>query len=539
MKLNDLKIYPMGGVGEIGSNMTIFETKNHVVIVDYGILFPYENFFDINYLIVDLQQVPKDKELTLFVTHGHEDHIGAIHHLLFEFPDIKILAPKFAGELLRLKLDRKKLSRNIQVYDNEKDVFHFDEYELHPVHVTHSIPDTNGLIFKAKNQDISVLFISDFKYDEKPLFERPFDVEKIQKVMQGSKTKLAMLDSTNILKPGKTLSESDLTHDLEELISKPGRLFITQFASNVYRLKNILEIAKKHNRKITSIGRSISFYLEAAQNSGLLNIEDYPYVDFDSIQKYNDPKLLYIVTGSQGEFLGATKRIASGEQKHINLEKTDRFVFSSKPIPGNEKHIYRLYNSLAEKEVEIINFSHKQIHASGHPGQEDLKQLVNQLDLTDIVPIHGETYFLRKHIDFIEENFKNINPIYMENYQGLFIQKSEIKHFELAKIDPHLIHGNDVLIEREKISERRKLACNGVIFISLNHKNQNSHITLQGLPKEIEELTPRLKDFVEFLAFEELKKRDHDYTVEQIRIKARKFFQEQLGYRPIVIVHLL
>lgn len=539
MKLNDLKIYPMGGVGEIGSNMTIFETKNHVVIVDYGILFPYENFFDINYLIVDLQQVPKDKELTLFVTHGHEDHIGAIHHLLFEFPDIKILAPKFAGELLRLKLDRKKLSRNIQVYDNEKDVFHFDEYELHPVHVTHSIPDTNGLIFKAKNQDISVLFISDFKYDENPLFERPFDVEKIQKVMQGSKTKLAMLDSTNILKSGKTLSESDLTHDLEELISKPGRLFITQFASNVYRLKNILEIAKKHNRKITSIGRSISFYLEAAQDSGLLNIEDYPYVDFDSIQKYNDPKLLYIVTGSQGEFLGATKRIASGEQKHINLEKTDRFVFSSKPIPGNEKHIYRLYNSLAEKEVEIINFSHKQIHASGHPGQEDLKQLVNQLDLTDIVPIHGETYFLRKHIDFIEENFKNINPIYMENYQGLFIQKSEIKHFELAKIDPHLIHGNDLLIEREKISERRKLACNGVIFISLNHKNQNSHITLQGLPKEIEELTPRLKDFVEFLAFEELKKRDHDYTVEQIRIKARKFFQEQLGYRPIVIVHLL
>ena len=534
--MTNLKICPFGGVGEIGSNMTIFETENHVVIIDYGILFPYEDFFDINYLIADTTQINQEKEITLFITHGHEDHIGAVSHILTEMPQIKVIAPNFAKILIEAKLEKRKLSRKIQTY-NEDTILKFDEFELHPVHVTHSIPETFGIIFR--NEKLATLFISDFKFDLKPLFEEPINVNKIKNVLGKSDKSLVMLDSTNILGSGKTLSESDLSHDLNLLIKKKKRTFITLFSSNIYRIKNILEHCKKHKKRVVTIGRSIQFYLDAAEKANLLLKEDYPIFDLDAVQNHNAQDLVYIVTGSQGEHLGATRRIVIGEQKYIQLNKDDQFIFSSKTIPGNEKKVYRLYNSLAEQEVDIIDFKTHQIHASGHPCQEDLKLLVSEISPDYYVPIHGETHFLRKHIEFIDKNFPNTQSLYLENYQGIEFKNGSPKTFLLQQNDPHLIHGKDLIIEREKISERRKIANNGAVFISLNHKTQAINVSTKGLPNMVNEYILKLKDLIDYCAFVENKKRDHDYTIEQVRIKTRTFLNSILGYKPITIVHLV
>lgn len=535
---NFLRISPLGGVGEIGSNMTVFETINEYIIIDYGILFPYDDFYDINYLIVDIEDLKTDKEIILFITHGHEDHIGAVTHFVQKHPKVQIHAPELAYQLMKYKLESRKLPVNIDVYDGNK-VIELDEFNLHPVHVTHSIPDTYGVILKAKDNSLSVLFISDFKFDLNPSFENPFDVEKVQSIFGTADKRYAFLDSTNILNPGKTTSESELVPSFDKLFSVKGRVFLTMFSSNIYRLKNIIESATRNGKKIATIGRSISKYLDAGDKAGLIKLSDYKIIDFDSVQNYDSPDMLYIVTGSQGEHLGAMKRISNGDQKNITVTPDDRIVFSSKPIPGNEKKIGRLQNQLTEYGAKIITSRDLLIHASGHPGQEDLKEVLKIATPTHLIPIHGETYFLEKHKDFANKFFPEISVHLLENFQGIDLTGGSLKHFALSKKEPLLIHGNDIVIEREKISERRKLACNGLLAIAISQKGQSVHIETRGLPKLIDAQIPRLRDHVEYLAFDELKKRDHDYTCEQIRIKVRNFFKETLGYKPITIVQLL
>lgn len=535
---NFLRISPLGGVGEIGSNMTVFELENQYIIIDYGILFPYDDFFDINYLIVDIEDLKTEKEIILFITHGHEDHIGAVYHFVKQHPKVKIHAPELAYQLIKYKLESRKLPLNVEVYD-ETSIFDFDEFELFPLHVTHSIPDTYGVMLRAKDLSLSVLFISDFKFDLNPSFEKPFDTKKLEEIFLPAKKRFAFLDSTNILNPGKTTSESELIKSFDSLFEIKGRIFLTMFSSNIYRMKNILESAKRNGRKISTIGRSISNYLTAANTAELINLEDYKIIDFDSVQNYQDPNNLFLVTGSQGEYLGAMKRISEGEQKNITLEPTDRVIFSSKPIPGNEKKIGRLQNKITSYGAKIISSRDMLIHASGHPGQEDLKELLKIAKPTHLIPIHGETYFLEKHKDFANECFPEIEVHLLENFQGLDLSNGIIKHFAISKKEPLLIHGNDLVIEREKISERRKIACNGLVTIAIAQKEQKVMITTRGLPTIIDAQILKLKDHVEYLAFNELKKRDYDYTTEQIRIKVRNFFKPTLGYKPITIVQLL
>lgn len=534
----ELKIYPLGGVGEIGSNMTVFETTNHILVVDYGILFPSDDFFDINYLIVDTKSVPTDKEVTLFITHGHEDHIGAIHHFVVEFPNANIYAPNFAIELIRNKLEPRKINRKIQEY-NQTDIINFDGFELHPVHVTHSIPCTFGLVLKNSSKSFACLFISDFKYDLKPTFEEPFNIEKIKSLFSDTRIKLAMLDSTNIMNPGKTHSESEVTDDLRELISNNKRTFITLFSSNIHRVRNILELASKAKKTVTTIGRSINSYLDAAESSSLLKREDYKIKDLDAIQNYNDPNLVYIVTGSQGEHLGATRRIIIGEQKNITLNPSDQFIFSSKPIPGNEKKIYKLYNQLASVGCDIITFKDKLIHASGHPCKEDIKTLVGEINPTHYIPIHGETYFLKEHIKFIKSTFPHIETIFLTNYEGVQFKEKSFNLFRISPIDPHLIHGKDIPIEREKVSERRKLACNGLAVISVNYKSHQITLETRGLPVEADNCKSRIIDMIDFQTFSQLKNRDHDYIKEELRIKVRNTYKSFLGYKPITIINIV
>jgi len=533
----NLKVTPIGGVGEIGSNMTVFEASDEYLIIDYGILFPYEDFFDINYLIADFSHLDTDKKTTLFFTHGHEDHIGAIVHIVEKFSNLTIYAPPFATVLIRRKLKERNLSHEINIY-KEEDVIEFDQFELHPIHVTHSIPDTFGLILKDKKDKLSILFISDFKYDLNPLYEKPFNIEKTKELFNKSEKRYCFLDSTNILNPGGTLSESDLVDDLDEIISRGQRTFFTLFSSNIWRLKTILELAKKHNRYVVPVGRSIHSYLNAASESGLVDLDPTYYKDIDAVENPRDPRIIGILTGCQGDYRGALRRISSNEHKQLKLGDKDLVVFSSKPIPGNEKKINRIYNDIAAYGTEIITSRDMQIHASGHPGQKDLLNFLSEIKPTHYIPIHGEVYFLKKHIEFIKEH-TNAIPIELGNFGRLsFDENYDFHQDSLEALDPQIVHGKGLIIGKDKISERRKVACNGVVFLSINKKSRTLSMTHKGLPELVEEYEEAFYDILSNLVFNDGKNKKEEILSEDARIKVRQMYGNILGYKPIAMVHI-
>lgn len=340
-----LSIKLLGGVDEIGSNMTVFETAKEYFIVDYGILFPNDDVFDINYLIVDYSDLDPKKRTTLFISHGHEDHIGAITHIVNYFFNFKVYSPDFAANLIRKKLLQRKLACPIKIY-TDKDVINFDGFKVHPVHVTHSIPQTHGIVITGKG--ISVLFISDFKFDLNPLYEKAFDIKKIQELFNKEETRICLLDSTNILTPGKTDSERDLLGDIDHLLSLKKRTFVTLFSSNIHRLRTFFELAKKHNKKISAVGRSIYNYLDAAQKSKIFNYEEFSFFNENAVSNPNSDELVVFLTGSQGDFMGALRRLANNDHKAFKFKEGDQVIFSSKPIPGNDKKISSIYNDFTQ-----------------------------------------------------------------------------------------------------------------------------------------------------------------------------------------------
>lgn len=532
---NILIIKPLGGVGEIGSNCTLFETANSKIYVDYGILFPYEEFFNISYLSVNLQDEKEDgKEIHIIITHGHEDHIGAIFHLIQKFPNAKLYAPKFASLLIRKKLSERGIPARIELYNNDT-VFDIDDHLIYPIHVTHSIPDTYGLLFQDKKLYNSTLFISDFKFDLKPLYEKPFDYKKINELFSKTQRNISLLDSTNILNPGRTLSESDLIDDLDELISKDNRIFVTLFSSNIYRIKTINDIAKKHGKKIVLLGRSIKHYINCANECGLIEIENI-IEDEKSIKDFSN-KYIYLLTGCQGDHFGALRRVADNEFKNINVDKNDLFIFSSKAIPGNEKKIYRIYNKLTEKGAQIISSRDYDVHASGHPSQEDLKDLYSKINPEIVIPIHGESYFLRKHKEFCES--LGITSQVFGNFTNLYITEKGIKFKDDDVLEPIIYHSKDLVLDRPAISKRRKLATTGVCLVSLGKKDRSIEIQTIGLPEWFAEKEEQIYKLTKGQLSKKLLEKDNEHISEEIRIFVRNLINNFLGYKPLCVVQVL
>tara|TARA_Y100000780_G_scaffold232593_1_gene268209 strand:- start:66340 stop:67974 length:1635 start_codon:yes stop_codon:yes gene_type:complete len=530
---------PLGGVGEIGSNCTVIENESSITIIDYGILFPYEDFFDINYLIPSLDQIKNtEKTVTIFITHGHEDHIGAISHLMEVFPNAIIHAPRFAKKLIRTKLHQAGVAAKIEEY-SEETILDFGSYEIHPVAVTHSIPDTFGLVIQDKEKAFSVLFISDFKFDLNPLYERPFNYQKIISLFKKTSKNVCMIDSTNILNEGSTDSERDIVKDLSELISLPRREFITLFSSNIHRVKTILRLAQQHNKRVVPIGRSIHHYIESAKECDLLGEELSVLRREEEVKDPKSSSYLYLLTGCQGDHFGALRRVVAGEHKFLRPMVNDLFIFSSKSIPGNEKKVTRIYNQITEKGADLITARDKLIHASGHPSQLDLLEFYKKINPDLVIPIHGESYFLKKHVEFIESN--NISDaLYINNFQRILFHKNgDVNLEDLEEEQPLLIHGNAMVIEREAISRRRKMACNGVCFISINSKNKKLDLTTEGLPESINDKLDKIQALAKGQLSKKLMEKDPDQIKEEVRIFTRNLFKNFLGYKPITVVHLL
>lgn len=542
MKKNYLKIEPVGGIGQIGSNMTLIQGENDTVLIDAGILFPYEDFFDIDYLIPDLSSIATPTHLV--ITHGHEDHIGAVLHVIKQFPNIKVLASPFTAALIRKKLEFNHNPYPITEY-RHYDQLGFKDFTIDPIHVNHSIPETHGLLIRDHKEEFGLFFISDFKIDYKTIYERPFDFEKLIKLSKNLKRKVLLADSTNISSNTlKTPSEADIIPVMDEIIQGADkRIFITCFSSNIHRLMTFISLAKKHGRKVVPHGRSMISYLNTANELGMIP-------DFDSVVKLpealtpNQDNIIVLLSGCQGDFRGTFRRFCMGEDSTFKPRPDDLVLLSSKSIPGNEKKISLLMNKLAEVGIKIITSQEKLIHVSGHPGRDDLIHLYEKFQPTDIVPIHGETSFIRAHIEHIKKNFPSANAHYFLNFDSMLVSEDlKLKIEQGEKHDPIIIHGKQIVLEKEKVSERRKLACNGSVFVSLKVSKSLTDVekisfTLQGLPGAVTKNEDKFRRFLENY-FVQISFKDMDKTTEELRIAIRRYFDAILGYKPQTFIHIL
>lgn len=543
MKNPFLKVKPVGGIGQIGSNMTLVQSENDTILIDAGILFPYEDFFEIDYLIPDLSTIPTPSHLV--ITHGHEDHIGAIFHVIKQFPQIKILATAFTAGVIRKKLEALHNPYPITEY-KVFDQLGFHDFTIDPIHVNHSIPETVGLLLRDHKEEFSLFFTSDFKIDFKTKYERPFDFEKLTKLTKKCTKKILLVDSTNITSSTmETPSEADLVPVFDDIFSsvKDNRIFITCFASNIHRLMTFISLCKKHGRKLVPHGRSIISYLNTANELGMIP-------DFNSVVKMPESltpgqdNIVVLLSGCQGDFRGTFRRFCIGEDSTFKPRAEDFVLLSSKAIPGNEKKIGMLVNKLSEIGCNVITAADKLIHVSGHPGRKDLHLLYEKYLPTDILPIHGETYFIREHIDYIKQSFPQAVPHYFLNFDEMHVGKDyKIEMVQGEKHEPIIIHGRQLVLEREKISERRKLAGNGAIFISLKMNKNLSDVeklsfTFQGLPLLVSQNEEKFRRFMENY-FVQVKFKDMDRATEELRIAVRKYFDQILGYKPQTFIHVL
>ncbi|MDO9184155.1 MAG: ribonuclease J, partial [Bacteriovorax sp.] len=533
---------PVGGIGQIGSNMTLIKGASDTILIDAGILFPYEDFFDINYLIPDLSTIPTPSHLV--ITHGHEDHIGAVLHVIKQFPNIKVLASPFTAALIRKKLEFNHNQYPITEY-RHFDQLGFTDFTIDPIHVNHSIPETHGLLIRDHKEEFGLFFISDFKIDYKTIYERPFDFEKLIKLSKNLKRKVLLVDSTNITSNTlQTPSEVDIIPVADEIFaSTDKRIFITCFSSNIHRLMTFIALAKKHGRKLVPHGRSMISYLNTANELGMIPDFDTVVKQADSVTP-NQENLVVLLSGCQGDFRGTFRRFCMGEDSTFKPRADDLVLLSSKAIPGNEKKISLLMNKLSEVGIKIITSQEKLIHVSGHPGRDDLTHLYEKYNPTDIVPIHGETSFIRAHIEHIKKSFPSAVPHYFLNFDSMIVSDDLKLKINLGeKHDPVIIHGKQLVLEKEKISERRKLACNGSVFVSLKISKSLTDVekitfTFQGLPLLVTKNDDKFRKFLENY-FVQISFKDLDKTTEELRIAVRKYFDQILGYKPQTFIHVL
>ncbi len=425
MKNNDgtTSVFALGGLGEIGKNMYVIETNTEILIIDAGVMFPEDDLLGIDYVIQDITYLKqKEKKIKgLFITHGHEDHIGGITFLLQSIEIPKIYAPQIARDLIEKKLIDKNINYENIVVVNEKSFIKFKSMNVEFINTTHSIPDSFAIVIHTP---VGIIMTTgDFKFDLTPIGPMA-DIHKMADLGRRG-VKLLLSDSTNALSSGFSKSESTVDEALGDIFSKvKSRIIIATFASNIYRIKHIVETCRKNNRKILTFGRSMENAKEIALKNNLIK-DSTIFIDVNEAKNLKKDEICILCTGSQGEPLAALSRIANGTHKQIQLLPDDIVIFSSSPIPGNSASINRIINKLYLKGVRVYtNTELADIHTSGHAKQEELKWMLRIIKPEYFMPVHGEYRMLKKHRDLaIDCDIPKENIFIMRNGDVLELNK--------------------------------------------------------------------------------------------------------------------
>jgi len=466
---NTLRVIPLGGLGEVGKNMMVYEFDGNILVVDTGIMFPENDMLGIDYIIPDFQYLNEnaDKVVGIIITHGHEDHTGAISHVV-EIIDAPIFATPLTRGLLEVKLSKRGVLGDVELNTvNAGEKIEIGPFKVEFFHVCHSVPDAVGLGITTPAG--LVVHASDYKFDPTPVDGWPTDFAKLAE-FSGRGVLALFADSTNADKPGWTPSERVVDGAFDEVFSTaPGRILVASFASLISRMQQVANAAHRHGKKVAFVGMSMTENAKMAQNLGYLDIPDGVEVSLEQALKMKDSKVVLMCTGSQGEPSSILGRLSAGTNRRFSVQSGDTIVLSSHPIPGNEETIYRTINSLFRRGANVIYEPLHSVHVSGHASQDEMRLLLHMVKPKYFIPTHGELRHLKQHAVIAEDA-----GIPAENIE--VIENGQVVEFVngLMKLGDR-IPGGYVFVDGATpgeigpsvVREREALAKDGIVLVSL------------------------------------------------------------------------
>ncbi|MBI4926502.1 MAG: ribonuclease J [Anaerolineae bacterium] len=544
MQSNILRIIPLGGLGEVGRNMMVYEYDGEILVVDAGLMFPENDMLGIDYIIPDLTYLTQHRSQVrgIVITHGHEDHIGAIHHLLNEV-QAPIFATPLTRGLLEVKLGRNGLGAKADLRTVQAgETVEIGPFKVEFYHVCHSIPDGVGLGIHTPAG--LIVHSGDYKFDHTPVDGKPSDYNRLAGYSQQGVLAL-LADSTNAERPGWTPSEKVVEAAFENVFSKaPGRIIIASFASLISRMQQVANAAERHNRKLAFVGSSMIDNMKMARKLGYLEIPDTLLVPIDQALNMPDDQVVIMCTGSQGEPTSILGRLSTGTNRLFDIEAGDTVVLSSHPIPGNEENVYRVVNRLFQQGADVIYESIAPVHVSGHASQEEMKLLLHLTRPRYFIPIHGELRQLKRHARLAQEigiAAENIQVI--ENGQIIEFVDGEMRiSDERTPAQYVFVDGSGVGdVDPEVMREREALSRDGVVMVNLTMSREfnavvyEPEIVTRGfiLPREGDELLNNARREIIQSA-----SRANGNVRRVVEDRVREFIYGETRRRPMVFVNI-
>ncbi len=551
---NSLKVYALGGLEEVGRNMSVFEYKDDIIIVDMGLQFPEEDMYGIDYIIPNIDSL-KEKEKNIrgvIITHGHYDHIGAIPHIMKRIGNPPLYTGALTAGLIRKRQEEYKNAPelNIILIDETSKIKFGNCFDVEFVRINHSIPDCFAVIIHT---DLgTIIHTGDFKIDYTPVNDKPADINRIA-LLGNDGVLMLMSDSTDATKPGYQISESTIGDEMGRLIEKlQGRVIIGTFASQISRVQKIFDIAKRFNRKIYLQGRSMNSNVEIAHQSGYLKFDNRILLSDREVNKLPDNRVLILGTGAQGEEKAFLMRLANKEHRFLKVKQGDTIIFSSSVVPGNERMVQNLRDILTRQGARVIQYTMMDVHAGGHGKQEDLKLMMRLLKPEYFMPIEGNHYMLRAHAELAEQvGIPRENIFVADNGQVIrFFRKGKtvkgVLTNEKKNTDYVMVDGLGVGdVSNIVLRDRKMMGADGMIVVIATIESRTGSII--GNPDIISRGFVYMKESRELIEKTRMKVKDivksydiatpinDDYIKNMVRNDIGAFLFYQTRRRPMVL----
>jgi len=549
MQTKNLKIIPLGGLGEFGMNCLALRWEDDIIVIDAGLMFPESELLGVDIVVPDITYLIENKSCVraIILTHGHEDHIGGLPWILSELK-VPVYGTEFTLAYVEGKLDEHKLLDEIELIEIEpKHKFTLGPFTIEPIRVTHSLVDCVALAIETPVG--VVIHTGDFKIDLSPLDDQAFDLHTFAEY--GKRGVLALLqDSTNVERTGYTPSERAVIPRLDEIFSQTKKkLFFTCFSSSIFRMKIALELARKHNRKVAIVGRSMMESTDIAQDLGYIDIPQGLVINPGQMRDFSPEQLMILISGTQGEPMSALSRAAVDNHKHAHIDTGDTVILSSRIIPGNEKGIFRVIDHLYRRGANVVcdDGSNGLIHVSGHGAQEEQRLLINLVRPKYFIPVHGDYRNLVRHAGLAMETGAVEHAIVIEDGDVLELDKTNARKKDKVTSGRVLIDSGSSIdvVEDLVIKDRRILSEDGIVLavLAINKRTgkveQQPEVIMRGFGGS--DITEQAKELVlktlDGLSTEQ--KSDYGMVKEKVRAELKRLIQKTTGRRPMIMPVIL